>query len=199
MSQALYFIYDSHCPWSYATASLLTDLVKAFPEIHVNTLHCAYYNGSDSAGFKQVKEVEKQSKIRFSQEYMRFVDSPKTAIITANLMAWITSKQEEKALPILNALQKAHFIDGNPLGHKRDFTEILDSYKLSVPNKVFSDTLSSDANIVLADLQELQEFMGTTSFPALLLVNKDNATLLNHAAYLNDHNGLIKDVARLIN
>jgi len=161
-------------------------------------MHCAYYNGSDSAGFKAVKDVEKQSKVRFSKEYMRFVDSPKTSVITANLMAWLTSKQEGKALAVLNALQVAHFVDGNPLGHKRDFTEVLDTFKLSVPNKVFAESLSADASSVLEDLQELQTFMGTTSFPALLLVNEDNATLLNHAAYLGDHNALIKDVANLI-
>ena len=196
MTPELYFIYDSHCPWSYATSKLVTALAEAFPEMDINAWHCAYYNGGESAGFKQVEMVSQQSGVKFGQEHMRFVDSPKDSTMTANLMAWLQSKQPEKCLPVLNALQKAHFIDGNPLTCKYDFHAIIEEFKLSPPNKVFKEELSKDGQYVLSDIAELQDFMGTTGFPALLLTHDDNAILLDHSLYLNKPSAIVTAVKK---
>lgn len=196
MTPELYFIYDSHCPWSYAATSLVNELKKACPQIKIQTYHCAHYDGSDCAGHQQVTEVSKQSRVKFGPQHIRFADSPKNSVMTANLMAWLQHKQPEKALPVLNALQKAHFVDGNALGCKHDFMEIIEQFKLSPANKIFKDSLSEQAEYALSDIHELQEFMGTNAFPALLLVANDNATLLSHALYLGKPAALVKDVIK---
>ena len=196
MTPELYFIYDSHCPWSYATTTLVNKLAEAFPEMSINAWHCAYYNGNDSAGFKQVDSVMRQSSVKFGQEHMRFVDSPKNSTMSANLMAWLQNKQPEKLLPVLNALQETHFIDGDPLTCKHDFGAIIEQFKLSPPNKVFKDELSNDAEYILSDIGELQDFMGTTGFPALLLTHDDKAILLDHSLYLNKPASIIKAVEK---
>jgi len=167
MSSELYFIYDSHCPWSYAATPLVVALDDAFPEMEVHAWHCANYDGSNSVGFNTIKEVEKVSDVSFSQEYMRFVDSPKNSIISANLLTWIATKQSDKLLPVLQAMQYEHFVEGNSLGIKIDFNELAEDLKLSIPNKVFKEELSKDATFVLSDISDLQEFMGTSAFPAL--------------------------------
>lgn len=196
MSSELYFIYDSHCPWSYAATPLVIALDDAFPEMEVHAWHCANYDGGSSVGFNTIKAVEKESDVPFSQEYVRFADSPKNSVISANLLAWISTKQSDKLLPVLQALQHAHFVEGNSLGKKIDFTELAEDLKLSIPNKVFKEELSKDAMYVLSDINDLQGFMGTVSFPALLLVHNDNAVLLNHAQYIGDPQSIIADVEK---
>ena len=196
MSSELYFIYDSHCPWSYAATPLVVALDDAFPEIEVHAWHCANYDGGSSVGFNAIKSVEKESDVPFSQEYIRFADSPKNSVISANLLAWISTKQSDKLLTVLQALQHAHFVEGNSLGKKIDFTELAEDLKLSIPNKVFKEELSKDALYVLSDINDLQDFMGTASFPALLLVHNDNAVLLNHAQYIGDPDSIVADVEK---
>ncbi|WP_354625638.1 protein-disulfide isomerase [Psychromonas sp. MME2] len=196
MIPELYFIYDSHCPWSYAATAQVNELANAYPEMKLHIWHCAHFDGSDSAGFKQVDAVAQQSCVKFAKDYMRFSDSPKSSILAANLMTWLQSKQPERALPVLNALQNAHFIEGNPLTCKHDFNEIINAFKLSPPNKVFKEELSKEAEYTLSDINELQEFMGTNSFPALLLTIADKAVLLNHALYLKKPVGIVKAVKK---
>ncbi|WP_193755517.1 protein-disulfide isomerase [Psychromonas sp. psych-6C06] len=198
MHPELYFIYDSHCPWSYATSPLVKALSESFTEMEIHHWHCAHYNGTDSAGFLQIKEVEKQSAQQFGQEHMRYADSPKDSTMTANFMAWLQSKQPEKVLPVLEALQHAHFIEGNPFGCKNDFKGLIDTFKLSPSNKVFNETLSNEAQYQQSDIQELQAFMQTSAFPALLLTYGDNAILLEHARYLKKPQDLVKEVHKLL-
>ena len=180
----LYFIYDSHCPWSYAATPLVNVISEAFPEMKINLMHCAHFNGTDSAGQEQVDAVLKLSAVKFSKEHIRYVNSPKNAIKTANLMAWMQSKQPNKLLPVLNALQKAHFIDGNPLDCKHDFNNIVEQFKLSPSNKVFKDELSSDAEFVLGDITEIQELIETTAFPVKLVMANDQGIFIDHSQYL---------------
>jgi len=198
MSSELYFIYDSHCPWSYATTPLVVALDNAFPEMEVHAWHCANYDGGNSVGFNTIKAVEQESDVEFSQQYMRFADSPKNSIISANLLTWMATKQSDKLLSVLQAIQHEHFVEGNPLGKKIDFNELAEDLKLSIPNKVFKEELSKDAVFVQSDISDLQEFMGTAAFPALLLVHNDNAVLLNHAQYLNNPQSIIADVKKQI-
>lgn len=198
MHPELYFIYDSHCPWSYAATPLVNAISETFPEIEIHSWHCAHYDGTDCAGFSQTKDAEKQSKQPFGQEHIRYADSPKNAVLTANFMAWLQDKQPEKVLAVLNALQKEHFVEGNPFGCKNDFGELISQFKLSPPNKVFKDELSNEALYQQSDIQELQEFMQTTAFPALLITNGDSAVLLEHASYLSKPQSLVKEVKKIL-
>jgi|GEM_PF-458953 len=194
MSLELFFIYDSHCPWSYATTPLVNELREAYPDMDIKLLHCAHYDGSDSAGQSQIDAVKDQSSVKFGREHLRFANSPKNATMTANIMAWVQAKQPAKALDVLNSIQQAHYIDGSPLGYKNDFADILEEHRLSAPNKVFKEELSSDAAYVVEDIAEMQEFIGTTAFPAMLLVSGDNAVLLNHQLYLNNPQAIVEAV-----
>jgi protein-disulfide isomerase-like protein with CxxC motif len=181
---ALYFIYDSHCPWSYAATPLVNAISEAFPEMKINLMHCAHFNGSDAAGQEQVDAVLKVSGVKFGKEHIRYMNSPKNSTKTANLMAWMQSKQINKLLPVLNALQKSHFVEGNPLNCKHDFNDIVEKYKLSPSNKVFKDELSSDAEFVLSDIEEIQEMIGTTAFPAMLITTGEQGIFIDHSPYL---------------
>ena len=198
MQPELYFIYDSHCPWSYATTPLVNALSESFPEMEIHNWHCGHYIGSDAPGFLQIKEVEKQSNQTFGEEHIRFADSPKKSTLCANFMTWLQSKQPEKVLPVLNALQIEHFVEGNPFGCKNDFSTLISQFKLSPSNKVFKDEFSNEALYQQSDIKELQEFMGTTAFPAVLLTFGDNAVLLDHARYLSKPQALVKEVKKIL-
>ncbi|WP_413692541.1 hypothetical protein [Psychromonas sp. KJ10-2] len=65
MSSELYFIYDSHCPWSYAATPLVVALENAFPDMEINVWHCAHYDSGNSVGFNTLKSVEQESDVIF--------------------------------------------------------------------------------------------------------------------------------------
>ena len=87
-------------------------------------------------------------------------------------------------LTVLNAIQKAHFVDGNPLTNKHDFSELITTHKLSPSNKIFRDGLINDAEQILAGIAEIYEVIGTTSFPALLITVDDQGIFIDHSKYL---------------
>ena len=47
MAAELFFIYDSHCPWSYATTPLVNAVNNSLPEVVLNLWHCAYFSDAD--------------------------------------------------------------------------------------------------------------------------------------------------------
>jgi protein-disulfide isomerase-like protein with CxxC motif len=198
MTTELYFIYDSHCPWSYATTPLVNALQAAYPEMNVNLLHSAHYIGKDSAGEVQMEAAAKISGLKFGRDHIRYVNSPKNSIKTANFMAWLQGKQADKQLAVLNALQRAHFIEGNPLDNKHDFNDIAEKFKLSPSNKVFKDELSMDAEYVLEGIEEIQEVIGTAGFPALVMTVNDNAIFIDHSKYLSSPLAVVAAVEKEI-
>ena len=199
MSAQLYFVYDSHCPWSYASTSLVNAIAKAYPEFTINLWHCGHYDGTDSAGLQQAEAVVDQSTVKFGKAYISQANKPQDSTLSANLMAWMISKQPANALAVLNALQHAHFIEGNPLRDQQDFAAIIEQFKLSPPTKVFKDSISKDADHVLSEVAELQEHIGTTASAALFLLTEDKAVLLNHELYLEKPTAIVEAVQLELN
>ncbi|WP_068545081.1 protein-disulfide isomerase [Thalassotalea crassostreae] len=194
MKSELFFIYDSHCPWSYASTALVNEIVKAYPETNVHLWHVAHYDGSDCAGAKQADTVSRQSAANFGMEYIKYADTSKNASMAANFMAWICAKQQYIALDVLNELQKQHFVDNVAFIDKDDFEEINAKFKLSPPAKVFKNELSKESNYVLAEIVQMQEIIRTEAFPALLLAVDDNLVMLNHNLYLTKPSKIIEAV-----
>ncbi|WP_350432642.1 DsbA family protein [Shewanella sp. H8] len=196
MTTELYFIYDSHCPWSYAATPLVNALQQAYPEMNVHLLHSAHYIGKDSAGEEQMQAAAKISGLKFGRDHIRYANSPKSSIKVANLMAWLQTKHADKQLPVLNALQRAHFIEGNPLTNKHDFNAIVEKFKLSASNKIFKDELSMDAEYVLEGIEEIQQVIGTAGFPAIVITVDDNAIFVDHSQYLSNPQAVVEAVEK---
>ncbi len=194
MTRELYFIYDSHCPWSYATTPLVNALQAAYPEMKLVLLHSAHYIGKDSAGEAQMEAAARISGLKFGRDHIRYVNSPKSSIKTANFMAWLQEKRADKQLEVLNALQRAHFIEGNPLDNKHDFNAIAEKFKLSPSNKVFKDELSIEAEYALEGIAEIQQVIGTEGFPVLVMTQNDNAIFIDHSKYLSSPHAVVQAV-----
>lgn len=200
----LFFLYDSHCPWSYVATKLVNEIHDAFPDIALNLWHTAFFDGkhddASSVKLNEIKAVEKQADIHFSSQYQGLIEQNKNSILAANLMTWAQHKTPALALSLLNALQKAHFEHGNPLTHQAELTTLITELKLSPPAKVFkSDKLSNDALIQLEEIYSLQEIMNTESIPALLLAIDDQLILLNHNFYLAQPSAIVEAVQLEIN
>ena len=110
-------------------------------------------------------------------------------------MAWAQAKAPKQALPLLNALQAQHFVQGNELTQEADVEEIISQLKLSPPAKVYkTDKLSKDAEAVVHDVFSLQDIIGTQAIPALLLAIDDELILLNHNFYLQQPEAIIEAI-----
>ncbi|WP_236559644.1 DsbA family protein [Colwellia sp. 20A7] len=200
----LFFLYDSHCPWSYVTTKLVNEINQAFPDITINLWHAAFFDGknddSKSSKLNEIKAVENLANIKFSTAYQKLLEENKSSILAANLMTWAQHKTPHLALPLLNALQKAHFEQGNRLSSQADLDDIIDVLKLSPPSKVFkNDKLSKDVFMQLEEIYSLQEMMNTEAIPALLLAVDDQLILLNHNFYLTQPNAIVEAVELELN
>ncbi|PKI14710.1 hypothetical protein [Colwellia sp. 12G3] len=203
MAAELFFIYDSHCPWSYATTPLVNAVNQSLPEVVINLWHCAYFSDADDNNIitkQQIAQVKDLSMVSFSPEYMSKLSHGKDSTLCANLMTWAAEKSPLQALALLNALQTEHFSKGNDLSEQADLNHIVDEFKLSVPAKLFNKTkLTSDASAQVHEIYALQEIIGTQAIPALLLAINDELILLNHNLYLQEPNAIIDAIKLELN
>ncbi len=200
MSAELIFIYDSHCPWSYAATELVELVEKSIPEIAIQLMHCGYFDGDIKVELKTVNEVKELSSVTFSDTYLQSLPENKDSTVAANLMAWAQNKSSYSAFSLLKALQRAHFVDGNPLSSKENVEPIIDALKLSPPAKSLkSESFTKDAEISIHEVYEIQDIIGTSAIPALLLVNNDDLVLLNHNLYLETPEMFVDAIRQEIN
>jgi putative protein-disulfide isomerase len=195
MSSELFFIYDSHCPWSYATTALVKNIATAFPDMPIHLMHCAYYDGENKVDLSTVNAVKDLSNVPFSQDYLTRLSDYKDSTLAANLMTWVQNKSNMHALDLLISLQHAHFESGNPLTNKDDVQPLIDTLKLSPPAKALKiEKLTKDAEFTYHDISELQEVIGTNAIPALLLAHNDTLILLNHNLYLENPEKIVEAI-----
>lgn len=187
MTSELFFIYDSHCVWSYAATSLVEQIHQQFPDMPVNFWHCAHYSGDGDSMVtsNQVTAVQETSSVKFGQRYLEQAKNAKDSTLMANLLSWANHQSTECALSLLLKAQQAHFIDGASLTDSAEVTKLLSQLKLSPPKKSLTvDKLTKSAEADIQDIIEMQELIGTEALPALLLAVNDNLILLNHNLYL---------------
>lgn len=195
MNAEIYFIYDSHCPWSYATTQLVNSIRASYPDMPIHLLHIAFYDGTDGFTYKQAKQIADQSSVDFGDDYLSFVQDRKDSTLTANLVTWVQNREPRYALDLLNAIQKEHFQNGNPFVEKSDFNDIVEQFKLSPPAKVFKNNLTKDVEMNMQGIAELQEVTYTDAFPALLLAKDETLVMLNHNLYLTEPNAISEAIA----
>lgn len=196
MSAELIFIYDSHCPWSYAATELVNEVADKLPEIRIHFWHGAYFDGDNGVSKQQLDSVQQLSNISFAKSYEIQSEQEKDSTLVANLLAWADQKASGSTLTLLNAIQEAHFQQGNMLENKADIDSICESLKLSPPVKALTkEKLTKDAENNLNEIMEMQEIIGTKAIPALLLVINDNLILLNHSLYLLDPSAIVEAIS----
>jgi putative protein-disulfide isomerase len=195
MTAELFFIYDSHCPWSYATTPLVNELQKHVPDMPIHLWHCAYFSDADSDNMisrQQIKQVKAMSTVNFSPKYLDKLETVKDSTLCANVMTWAANKIPGQALNLLNSLQSAHFEGGNALNTEQALSHIVADFKLSIPIKVYNNKkLTTDAAAQVHEVYALQEIIETQAIPALLLAIDNDLILLDHSLYLQSPSELI--------
>lgn len=191
----LFFIYDTHCPWSYRAASLVNQIHLAFPKVNLHLLHVGYFDGNQQIQQKQLTEVTNITGLGFNESYLKTAEINANSVLSCNLMAWACNRAAKQSLDLLNALFIKHFENGAPLDKKQDIEDILDTLKLSPPAKALrAEKHSKDAEASFYEIDELQGFIGTDAIPAILIGIGENLILLNHNLYLNDPKKIVDAV-----
>ena len=195
MAAELFFIYDTHCPWSYASTPLVEKILTAYPAITFRAMHLGYYDGDNKVSQTSMTGVNELSDVKFGANYIDNLNHAKDSTLTANLMAWVQNKSARSTLQLLIALQHAHFMLGNELIDNDSVSDIINELKLSPPAKCLQvNKLTKDAEFAIHDIMEIQELIGTKAIPALLLAYNDNLVLLNHNLYLQYPETIIEAV-----
>ena len=191
----LFYIYDSHCPWSYASTVLVEKVLSAFPAITFRAMHISYYDGDNKVSPTTIAAVREFSDVPFGANYIDTLNYAKDSTLVANLMAWVQNKSAKSAFELLTKLQHAHFILGNELIDNESVSDIIDELKLSPPAKCLqSNKLTKDAEFAIHDITEIQEIIGTQAIPAMLLAYNERLVLLNHNLYLENPSAIIDAV-----
>jgi len=191
----LFYIYDSHCPWSYASAVLVEKVLSAFPNITLRAMHIGYYDGDNKVSPITLSAVGEFSQVKFGANYVDTLNYTKDSTLVANLMAWVQNKSAKSTFELLSKLQYAHFVLGNELTDNESVSDIIDELKLSPPAKCLqSNKLTKDAEFAIHDIIEIQEIIGTQAIPALLLACNESLVLLNHNLYLENPESIIDAV-----
>jgi len=195
MSTELFFIYDTHCPWSFATTALVKEIAKSCPNITLNLWHCAHYEGDEKVSRKTIDSVESDAGIEFSHKYLKSLSSDKDSTLSANLLGWVSQKVPHLTLELMLAIQKQHFEQGTPFTHESDFQEVIEEFKLSPPAKVFKENkMAKEAEFILQEINEFQDIIGTKAIPALLIAHNENLVLLNHNLYLLEPAAIVEAI-----
>jgi len=191
----LFYIYDSHCPWSYASTVLVEKVLNAFPSITFRAMHVGYYDGDNNVSPTTITAVRELSDVTFGANYIDTLNYAKDSTLAANLMAWVQNKSAKSAFELLTKLQHAHFVLGNELIDSDSVSDIIDELKLSPPAKCLqSAKLTKDAEFAIHDIIEIQDLIGTQAIPAMLLACNESLVLLNHNLYLADPEAIIDAV-----
>lgn len=191
----LFYIYDSHCPWSYASTVLVDKVLSAFPAITFRAMHISYYDGDNKVSPTTITAVREFSDVPFGANYIDTLHYAKDSTLVANLMAWVQNKSAKSAFELLTKLQHAHFILGNELIDNESVSDIIDELKLSPPAKCLqSNKLTKDAEFAIHDITEIQDIIGTQAIPAMLLAYNERLVLLNHNLYLENPSAIIDAV-----
>ena len=191
----LFYIYDSHCPWSYASTVLVEKVLSAFPTITLRAMHVGYYDGDNKVTPTTIAAVREFSQVTFGANYIDTLNYSKDSTLAANLMAWVQNKSAKSAFELLTKLQYAHFVLGNELTDQESVNDIIDELKLSPPAKCLqSNKLTKDAEFAIHDIIEIQEIIGTQAIPAMLLACNESLVLLNHNLYLESPESIIDAV-----
>tara|TARA_R110000744_G_scaffold96621_1_gene186697 strand:+ start:248 stop:874 length:627 start_codon:yes stop_codon:yes gene_type:complete len=191
----LFYIYDSHCPWSYASTVLVEKVLSAFPAITLRAMHVGYYDGDNKVTPTTIAAVREFSQVTFGANYIDTLNYSKDSTLAANLMAWVQNKSAKSAFELLTKLQYAHFVLGNELTDQESVNDIIDELKLSPPAKCLqSNKLTKDAEFAIHDIIEIQEIIGTQAIPAMLLACNESLVLLNHNLYLESPESIIDAV-----
>ncbi len=195
MNAELFFIYDSHCPWSYATTPLINEIAEHLPELPIHFWHAAYFEGDEKVSQQQLTSVQDSSNIHFSKSYELQTDVAKESTLAANLLAWADQKAHKTTLRLLNRIQEIHFQQGKPVETQADVIAICEEFKLSPPKKALTkEKLSKEAETALHYIFDMQDVIGTKAIPALLLAVNDNLILLNHNLYLLEPKAIIANI-----
>lgn len=198
-SVQLFFIYDSHCPWSFVATALVNEIHQAYPQIKLHLWHSAFFSTLNEADTyitqQEINEVEQLVNMKFSSHYLHSLDQQRDSTLAANIMTWAQLKTPNLALPLLNAIQAAHFTEGKSVSQTSELTDIIAQLKLSPPAKACkNDKLSKDTIEIVQEVFALQEIMATQAIPALLLAIDDELILLNHNFYLSQPQAIVDAV-----
>ncbi|WP_440873818.1 hypothetical protein [Thalassotalea sp. PLHSN55] len=195
MSTELFFLYDSHCPWSYKATQLVKHIHQAYPKITVNLFHCGHFDGDQVLTRENINAVEEHCACEFNESYLATLAQAKDSTLALNLLSWAQNRAPKKAFELLQALQNLHFEQGNALSSYEELSDTIEQLKLSPPSKVFTlAKYTKDAEMALQSVVEIQEIIGTEAIPALLLAIDDRLILLNHNLYLTDPEKIIEAV-----
>jgi protein-disulfide isomerase-like protein with CxxC motif len=200
MSTELYFIYDTHCPWSYASTKIVETIKANFPQITLQLLNSAHYDGDTKVSQSTIASVKDLSSVEFSTQYISTLDQHKDSTICSNLMTWVQNKAPHAAFDLLQAIQHQHFVLGNSCASSNEIEQTISQLKLSPPAKCLQNSkLTKDTEFAIHEVTALQELMGTTAIPALLLAIGDNLILLNHNLYLQQPEHIVSAIADELN
>ncbi|OAT49800.1 DsbA family protein [Providencia heimbachae] len=195
----LHYIYDPYCGWCYAAAPLI-EVAANHPNIDIE-LH----GGGMLAGnsrlhlddqFRQYilqsdKRIAAMTGQVFGDDYIKMLHEPSLVMdSTPPQTAILAAAKQGKAIEMLKAIQKAHYISGHHINEPHVLSAIANELGLD-SNKYQQDYVLCEKNETDSHIQNSKKLLaqsGSSGFPTLLIKQQDKWLKVPLQNYLGDAN-----------
>jgi putative protein-disulfide isomerase len=191
MSTILHYIYDPLCGWCYAAESLIEAAASLgslpvvlhggglFAGTRLPAAQRAYIRGAD----QRIGQLSGQS---FGTAYLDgLLDDPATVYDSRPPLAALLaaqSLQPDSGLPLLKAIQHAHYHAGRRVVEPQVLAELAAAIGLerAAFDRAYADFAGSRTGRHIEQTRELMERTGVQGFPSFVLQNGDRLAVFRH-------------------
>ncbi|QCJ69141.1 DsbA family protein [Providencia heimbachae] len=195
----LHYIYDPYCGWCYAAAPLI-EVAANHPNIDIELHGGGMLAGSSRLHLDdQFRQYILQSDKRiaamtgqvFGDDYIKMLHEPNLVMDSIPPQsAILAAAKQGKAIEMLKAIQKAHYISGHHINEPHVLSAIANELRLD-SNKYQQDYVLCEKNETDSHIQDSKKLLaqsGSSGFPTLLIKQQDKWLKVPLQNYLGDAN-----------
>ncbi len=183
----LVYVVDAYCGWSYGFAPTFTEIVRRHPDLDVDVVCGGLFTGPRRVAIREFGYVQDANAriseltgVRFGAGYEALIadgsfvmDSQAAARGAFALRQAATGRDVE----LLTALQEAFYVDGLSLSDPATYRALAEAARLDADSVVRAFTGPAAVAAAKDDFARAVR-LGVHSFPTLLAVDGDSATIL---------------------
>jgi putative protein-disulfide isomerase len=207
MNTILHYIYDPLCGWCYAAESLIEAAASSgslpvvlhggglFAGTRLPAAQRAYIRGAD----QRIGQLSGQS---FSTAYLNgLLEDPATVYDSRPPIAALLAAQSlrpDSGLPMLKAIQHAHYRAGRRVVEPQVLAELAESIGLdrSAFGSAYADFAAGKVERHIEQTRDLMERTGVQGFPSFVLQSGDRFAVLPHELHYGKPEGFAALLSR---
>jgi len=183
----LVYVFDAYCGWSYGFASTLTELARRHPDLEIGVVSGGLFTGSRKVPVRELgfighanARITELTGAEFGPGFQQLIADGSFVMdseAAARGVAALREAAPDRIVELAAAVQHAFYVDGCSLSDPATYRSIADASGLNADAVVGAFEGRAAAAAAQGDFALAAE-MAVHSFPTLLAVDGDHATVL---------------------